>query len=127
MPTATQYYGNITESSLRINHYKWLEKHFPDFIEKLLGGEESLNCKGLIGAHGDKCYSYKPNFKEAGIDFPHGVAIYLLTYMSPFSKEVRETEHGWVDAGQWVIDNKARFLPLLNPIDDTDEDVIDWY
>jgi len=110
-----------------INHYKWLEKHFPDFVEKLLGAEESLHCKGFIGAHGDKCYSYKYEFTNAGIAFPHGVAMYLLTYMRPFSKEVRETDLGWVDAGQWVIDNKDRFLPFLNPIDETDEDIFSLY
>jgi hypothetical protein len=105
-----------------IDHYKWLEKHLPAFFAKL-NLDWELNA-GIIGAHGDKCYSYKPDFEEAGIEFPHGVAIYLITYLRPYSAEVRETDHGWVDTCQWIIDNKDRFLPLLPEIDETDKDVL---
>jgi hypothetical protein len=110
---------------MRVNHYKWLEKHFPDFIEKLLGGDAALHCKGLIGAHGDKCYSYKERFQNHGIPFPHGVTMYLLCRLSPYSSEVRDTENGWVDPFDWIISNKDNYIHLLNPIDETDPEVTD--
>ena len=40
----------------KISHYNWLETHFNPFCEKL--GITS-DQRGLIVAHGDKCYSYK--------------------------------------------------------------------
>jgi len=110
---------------MRVNHYKWLEKNFPDFVEKLLGGDAGMCCKGYIGAHGDKCYGFRQQLEDAGIPFPHGVAIYLLSHMHPYSKEVRQTPEGWVDVGDWIVKNKDRFIGLLNPIDESDPDVID--
>ena len=97
-----------------MNHYKWLEKHLPGFFEKL-GVSFDMNA-GIIGAHGDKCYCYRTSWEEAGIHFCHGVAMYLLTYVRPFAQEVRDTTGGWVDPAKWVIENKDRFLPLLDPI-----------
>jgi len=70
---------------------------------------------GMITAHGDKCYGYRAEWDAAGIPFEHGVAIYLLTYCSPYSKESRETEEGWVDPWRWVIANYERFKPHLPP------------
>jgi hypothetical protein len=93
-----------------INHYKWLEEHLPNFFKKL-GIEE---CNGIITAHGDKCYGYEGVWNEAGIPFHHGVAIYLLCYLNPYSKEVRETKNGWVRPDDWVIANYPRFKDLLD-------------
>jgi len=84
------------------NHYKWLDENFLKFLKK-------LNIKnpeyyiGMIVAHGDKCYSYRYQWEEKGIPFEKGVAIYLVSYISPFSKTVRETQHGWVNPCDWVI------------------------
>lgn len=108
-----------------VNHYKWLDKHFNNFIQKIYNKEENLS--GMIVAHGDKCYGYKSDFEDAGIPFPHGVAIFLLSYMHPFNKEVRETSNGWVDVSDWVIRNKDRFIGLLDPIDENDPDVKDLW
>ena len=110
---------------MKVNHYKWLEKHLPDFFRKV-GVNWNNNC-GIITAHGDKCYSYRTTFEKAGISFPHGVAIYLLTYCNPFADEVRETKNGWVAPIDWIVENKNRFLPLLTPIDKNDKDVTDNY
>ena len=93
------------------NHYIWLEKHLPKFLEKL--GIDFNHCPGIIKAHGDKCYSYRYLWKGNNIPFSHGVALYLLTYLPPYSAEVRETNKGWVAPNQWVIDNYQEFLPLL--------------
>ena len=92
------------------NHYHWLERHFSTFT-KALGLEYSLT--GLISAHGDKCYSYRVRWENNGIPFFHGVAIYLLTYVFPYSKESRETDNGWVPPVIWVVDNYDRFKEFL--------------
>lgn len=112
---------------MKINHYKWLEKHFPAFAYKvgLRGWTSESQASGILAAHGDKCYGYKYTWEKAGIEFPHGVAIYLLTYEKPFWDEVRETKDGWVSPLEWVITNKDRFLPHLPPVDPNDSDVCD--
>lgn len=99
----------------RVNHYKWLEKHLPAFFAKV-GINWSHNA-GIIGAHGDKCYCYRSNWQEANIPFPHGVAIYLMTYCRPYAESVRQTANGWVAAEDWVIENYARFKQFLPEVD----------
>jgi len=98
------------------SHYDYLEEHLPLFFSEL--GIPWRGNAGIILAHGDKCYTHKERFEKAGLTFAQGVAIYLLTYVPPFSKESRETSEGWVDPFEWVIQNKDRFLPHL-PREDT--------
>jgi len=107
----------------RVNHYKYLDKYFFVFL-KNMGYDLGNFHGGIVGAHGDKCCGYKSQWEKAGIAFPHGVAMYLLSYLSPWSDETRETKEGWVDVGEWVIKNKDRFLPFLPPIDETDKDIL---
>lgn len=91
------------------SHYDYLREHVETFFDALKVDGNS----GIIGAHGDKCYSYRDKFEEAGLTFGQGVAIYFLSYLRPYSKECRETKNGWVDAGDWVVKNKDRFLEFL--------------
>ena len=102
------------------NHYKWLEVHLPKFLDdcKVRGGREQG--RGIIGAHGDKFYSYRSRFEEVGLHFAHGVAIGLLTYCYPYNNESRETTNGWVAPVDWICANKDRFLPMLPPVDEND-------
>lgn len=96
------------------SHYDYLNEHVFNFLEKC-----GINAEwngGIVGAHGDKAYGYRDKWERGGLHFYHGVAIYLLTYCRPYAQEVRETEHGWVDAGDWVLNNKDRFLPFLPPV-----------
>jgi hypothetical protein len=93
------------------NHYKWLETNFSNFAFNL--GIKEDRVKGLIVAHGDKCESYKSRWDKVSIPFPHGVAIYLISHISPYEKEVRQTDKGWVDVCKWIIDNYDRFKPYL--------------
>lgn len=95
-----------------MSHYDYLLEHFTDFLAAA-EVENAEYCDGLISAHGDKCYGYRYKWEQAGVPFEHGVAIYLLTYVRPYGHEVRETEDGWVDVGQWVISNYDRFKHLL--------------
>jgi hypothetical protein len=97
-----------------MSHYDYLQQHLPAFF-KAVGLRES-QAWGMAGAHGDKCYSYRGDWEEAGIPFAQGVAIYMLSYVQPFAWEVRETKKGWVAPGKWVIDNWERFKPFLPPV-----------
>lgn len=94
-----------------MNHYDWLEKFFQPFVDQTEA--KGINAKGSIVAHGDKAYSYQNVWEEQGVPFHHGVALYLLTYLPPYSREVRETPKGWVAPVNWVSDNYVRFKSLL--------------
>lgn len=96
------------------NHYDWLDIYFQAFVENC-GLNDDL--RGLISAHGDKCYSYRCIWEEYNIPFEHGVAIYLLTYVKPFSEQVRNTKTGWVDPYKWVIDNYKKLKIFFNKDD----------
>lgn len=93
------------------NHYTYLERVLPDFFGAV--GLTWEHYAGIIGAHGDKCYSYRSQIELAGMTFGQGVALYMLTYCEPFASESRQTESGWVDPIDWIVENKDRFLPLL--------------
>lgn len=96
------------------NHYDYLNQHLLDFFQSV--GLTEGQHRGIIGAHGDKAYSYRYEWEQNGIPFPHGVALYLLTYCYPFDLEVRETEWGWVAPKDWVILNYSRFQHCLPAI-----------
>lgn len=97
------------------NHYEWLDANFSQFLINL--GMSPDYSYGIAGAHGDKAYSYRSDWDKIAIPFNHGVAIFLLSYLTPFRNEVGKTPTGWVDVGDWVIANYERFkdkLPLAN-------------
>ena len=93
------------------SHYDYLDKHLAEFFERC--GVCFAENAGIIAAHGDKCYGYRAEWEKGGLHFYHGVAIYLLARVPPYSREVWETEAGWVDPGKWVLINKDRFLQYL--------------
>jgi hypothetical protein len=101
-----------------MNHYDWLDKYFPKFLAKL-GIDFDARCPGIIIAHGDKCYTFKYEWKRAGIPFHYGVAIYLLTYLRPWSNAINQrTINGWIHPCDWVITEYKRFESLLKEVDD---------
>ncbi len=92
------------------NHYDYLERVLPGLFKSLgIQGENN----GIIAAHGDKFYSYKVVFENAGLTFCQGAALMILTYVFPYSRESRQTTNGWVAPIDWVITNKDRFVHLL--------------
>lgn len=93
------------------SHYNYLDKHFHKFAKEV--GADIDWADGMVVAHGDKGYSYEGEWEENGISFNHGMMIFLLSYLKPFSKTVRETEKGWVAPCQWVIDNYKNFEKYL--------------
>lgn len=90
------------------NHYTWLQRNFITFLERL-GFEDARWCDGLIVAHGDKGYQYKDRWAAEGVPFNQGMAIYLLTYLLPWSYSVRETNEGWVDPCEWVVKHYRQY------------------
>lgn len=97
---------------MSFSHYDWLKVNFETFLTNLNLENPNFHL-GLISAHGDKCSCQRYEWEDIGIPFEHGVAIYLLTYIRPWSKEVRETEKGWINPIQWVKDNYKRFKYAL--------------
>ena len=93
------------------DHYKYLERVLPAFLEAT--GIKWEHNQGIIVAHGDKFYGYRERIEEAGMTFGQGIAIGMLTYCHPYSAESRETEDGWVAPIDWIVNNKSRFLHLL--------------
>ena len=84
------------------NHYEWIETNLPLLLTSL--GIDSSEAEGMGLAHGDKCYQYKQEWEDAGVPWFHGVGIYMLSYINPYEKEVRNTTNGWVPVEEWVID-----------------------
>ena len=109
-----------TVPSITKSHYDWLDKNFPSFLSSL--GLDPFLSRGLIFAHGDKCASDRYTWEKGGLHYFHGVAIYLLTYVHPYSTEVRLVGDDWVNPKQWVLQNKSRFLPFLPLIFEVDYD-----
>jgi hypothetical protein len=106
------------------SHYDWLDAHFVEFA-RALNVPAAEYTHGLISAHGDKFYTYRNVFETAGLAFHEGVAIGLLSYISPYSRECRETEAGWVPVESWIIANKDRFLSILRGLETAPEPLQD--
>lgn len=80
------------------SHYDYLDKHLDLFWRIVVG--KSLNDTyhaGIISAHGDKAYSYKSIWEEAGLDFNRAMLMYLLSYKMEHLNRSK--------VSQWVIDN----------------------
>ncbi len=101
--------------SVKTSHYDYLDRHLGAFFERV--GLPAVRARGMGVAHGDKCYGYREGWDRAGIPFAHGVSIYLLSYVWPFTQEVRETPTGWVAPQCWVLSNYDRFKGLLPAVE----------
>lgn len=111
--------GTITTINDKVNHYDWLDKHFESFAAVLTDKSTMLN--GFITAHGDKCYCYKRKWLKAGIPFPIGVAMYLMSYteIGPDDRSNREYH-----VSDWVIDMVNKHRHNLPSVDLTDSDIL---
>jgi hypothetical protein len=95
--------------TMKVSHYKYLDIAFPMFLKNIGHGDKwEWNC-GIVTAHGDKGYSYRNDWEERNIPFHEGMVLYLLTYMNPWANEARNTNHGFIDPKEWVINNYDRF------------------
>lgn len=95
------------------NHYVWLENNLHIFFENLNLSGYINNIPSIIACDADKCYGYKYMWENEGIPFFHGIAIYLISKIKPYSEEVRDTKNGWVNPEKWVIASYNRFKPHL--------------
>lgn len=110
----------------RVNHYKYLDKHMPSVFTDL-GLDMNRGNSGIVAAHGDKTSQYKDCWAQVGIPFEHGCAIYLLSYVSPYSEESRQTKNGWVPPEKWVTENYTSghaFKNVLPDVDKNDPDIL---
>jgi hypothetical protein len=112
------------ENMKRINHYNYLERCLPAFLDKHVKGGFQCYC-GIIGAHGDKGYGYQYEWEKAGIPFEKGMMLYLLSYCYPFSEQVRKTPTGFKKPSEWVVENYAKFKDELPDATDADISIFD--
>ena len=110
--------------SKTVNHYTWLDKHFLPFLKSINVQKPELYA-GFIVAHGDKIEGYKGTLFASNIPFCHGCAMYLLTYIQPYSKQVRSINcgEGWVAPIDWVIREYPKFKQFLPEVDENDPEV----
>lgn len=108
---------NISELIHQQEHYKFIEKYGKVFAQEL-GNPQITDVNDMAVADGDKCYSYKNQWWEAGIPFALGVMIYLISKYKPYSEQVRNTDHGWVAPVDWVVStwNTAMMTRMSHPI-----------
>ena len=86
-----------------MNHYDWFDENLNDFWLKVFNKSlDETGCAGIISAHGDKGYQYRDEWEENGIPFPHGMALYMLTYTKVMDKPKWESR-------SWVIDNYSKY------------------
>jgi hypothetical protein len=90
------------------SHYNYLDVMLQPFWKLVFDKTpDQTNCAGIVGAHGDKCYSYKSNWEEFKIPFHRGALLYLLTYTSLMNRPKSES-------CQWVIENYTFYEKLID-------------
>lgn len=108
----------IEEINQAVNHYYWLDKHLNEFWLNVFSKSLSDTfCCGIVASHGDKGYGYIKKWAENGIPFPHGMAMYMLTYTSVMDEEKHKS-------CEWVIDNYPKYRQHLPDIDLSDPDIL---
>lgn len=91
----------------------WFESHY-DYLDAILEAfwkevfkrtPDDMWCGGIVGAHGDKAYSYKDEWKKAGIPFAQGVLLFLLTYTKAYPEDKHKSE-----SSEWVIEVYPKYF-----------------
>lgn len=96
--------------------YEWLDVNFQVALKNLNLNEYVPYSQSIITSDADKCQGYETIWGKKGIPFEHGSILYLISKLSPYDKEVRDTSNGWVAPDRWVIDNYERFKVHLPQI-----------
>lgn len=106
-------------------HYDWLDANLVPFLASLFDSNantvktaaDAESYRGMISAHGDKCSQYRTMWHANGIPFPHGAAVYILSYIPPWSNTCRQVGVGnFVHPDQWVVDNYPFVKQHLPPV-----------
>ena len=111
-----EYFNHVGEVD-DMNHYKWLDKYFPEFLNRL-GINFNICCPGIISCHADKCYGYKDAWDAESIPFERGVAIYLLSYLNPYAETCVRS-----DISNWVVSNYNIFKTVFDEINESENDL----
>lgn len=86
------------------SHYDYLDAILNFFWLQVFGkSADDMFCGGIVGAHGDKCYSYRDHWEEHGISFQHGALLFLLSYTNERGEWPRH------EIDKWVIENYPKY------------------
>lgn len=97
---------------LGYSHYDYLDDHLDLFWQKVFGKTLSeMWCAGIIGAHGDKGYCYRHDWKKAGINYYRGMMLFMLTYTNELGDTPRHKSK------EWIIENYEKYLPLIEEVE----------
>ncbi len=89
------------------SYYEYLDAMLAPFWKFVFDKTpDQMSCAGIVGAHGDKAYGYKEDWKDKGIPFARGVLLYLLTYTPAFKGEKSKSR-------EWVIENYPHYLEQI--------------
>lgn len=105
--------GKVYES-----HYEWLNEHLPSVLMKL-GCDINVANAGIVSAHGDKYSGIKYEIIDAGIMYPHAVAICLMSYITPWRQEIRDYRFccDWDQLVPWVKKKYVEIKDVLPPLE----------
>lgn len=90
--------------------YDTLNRNFPIFLKNIGKEDQVQYAESIIICDSDKCACYREIWKTHGIPYEHGVMIYLITKMKPYSDEARNT----ISASDFVIkyyEHFKKFMP----------------
>lgn len=80
------------------SHYDYMDEVLPLFWPRVFGKTlEATGCCGIVGAHGDKAYQYRDQWKALGVPFYHGVLLYMLTYTSQQTRPKHQSDWSVVE------------------------------
>ena len=91
-------------------NYDKLNRDFPIFLKNIGKENQVQYAESIIICDSDKCTQYKEVWERHGIPFEHGVMVYLITKMKPYSDEARKT----ISASNFVIkyyEHFKKFMP----------------
>lgn len=88
---------------------KRLEKNFPIFLKNIGKENQIPYAESIISCDADKCTQYCRIWENNGIPFEHGIMIYLITKMRPYSDEARKT----ISACDFVIKYYEKFKEFM--------------
>ena len=71
--------------------YKKFKNDFSVFLENIGKENQIPYVESIIVCDADKCTQYSEIWERNGIPYEHGVMIYLITKMRPYSNEARVT------------------------------------
>jgi len=94
------------------SHYNYLNDHLDLFWQKVFG-KNLLDsyCAGIIDAHGDKGYDYKKRWEETGINFYHGMMLFMLTYTEVMDRPKHEST-------EWIIENYEKYRFIIAEVEE---------